>query len=63
MGIRRIYWINDWPTIYMPVTVTFNSADYPKHIGKKLGVSFRNAGDKNSVMAVDSVTVHVADAI
>jgi beta-xylosidase len=61
MGIRRLYWVNDWPTIYMPVTVSFNSNDYPEINGKELAVAFRNAGDKNSIMAVDFVTVNVSN--
>lgn len=57
MGIRRLYWVNDWPTIYMPVTVSFNADNHPDVFGKKLGISFRNIGEANSIMAVDSITV------
>ena len=60
MGIRRLYWVNDWPTIYQPVTVTFSADEYPQVIGKKLGVSFRNAGEENSILAVDSVSVTIS---
>jgi hypothetical protein len=45
----------------MPVTVSFNSNDYPEINGKELAVAFRNAGDKNSIMAVDFVTVNVSN--
>ncbi|MGB5895059.1 MAG: family 43 glycosylhydrolase, partial [Ignavibacteriaceae bacterium] len=53
MGIRRLYWVNDWPTIYMPLKVSFSADDYPKVIGKKLNASFRNIGEAGSVLAVD----------
>jgi beta-xylosidase len=60
MGIRRLYWVDDWPTIWTPVTVNFKADDFPAAIGKKLGVSFRNAGHRDSKMAVDHVTVQVS---
>jgi beta-xylosidase len=59
MGIRRLYWVNDWPTIYMPITVSFNADDYPETIGKNLVVSFRNTGDPRSILAVDLVELNV----
>jgi len=63
MGIRRLYWVNDWPTIYMPVEVSFNADDHAELIGKKLGVSFRNIGEVNSVLAVDNITVTVTSSL
>jgi len=63
MGIRRLYLVNDWPTIYMPIEVTFSADDHPEIIGKKLGISFRNIGEVNSVLAVDNVTVSVASSV
>jgi hypothetical protein len=59
MGIRRLYWVNGWPTIYIPVTVTYKTDDHPESIGKKLGVSFRNIGAQNSLLAVDNLTVSI----
>jgi hypothetical protein len=59
MGIRRLYWVNDWPTIYMPIEVSFKADDYPELIGKKLSVSFRNIGDENSILAVDLLSLMV----
>jgi hypothetical protein len=59
MGIRRLYWVNDWPTIYVPVKVSFNSDDHPELLGKKLSVSFRNIGEPNSILAVDHVSLIV----
>ncbi len=59
MGMRRLYWVNDLPTIYTPITVSFNADDYPETIGKKLGISFRNIGEAESAMAVDSVTLNM----
>jgi hypothetical protein len=57
MGIRRLYWVDDRPTIWMPVTVSFIADEHPKSIGKKLCVSFRNAGEGKSVLAVDYVSL------
>lgn len=59
MGIRRLYWVNDWPTIYKPVTVSFNADDYPELIGKKLTASFKNIGESNSELAVDHVSLEI----
>lgn len=58
-GIRQIYWINDWPTIWQPVTLTFKADDYPDAIGKKLGIAFRNAGETGSIIGVDSVNLDI----
>lgn len=61
LGIRRLYWVNDWPTIWTPVKLKFNADDHPDAIGKKLGISFRNVGGVESVLAVDSLTLSVSD--
>jgi hypothetical protein len=62
MGIRRLYWVDDWPTIWMPVKVTFNADDHPELIGRKLEVAFRNAGEPGSELAVDKISVSVVDS-
>ena len=56
MGIRRLYWVNDWPTIWTPITVTFNANDYPGSIGQELGISLRNTGSGSNA-AFDHVSL------
>ncbi len=55
MGIRRLYWVDDWPTIWFPVEVSFNVDDHPEAIGEKLTISFQNSGRGDSRLAVDHV--------
>jgi len=62
MGIRRLYWIDDWPTIWMPVEVTLIADDHPEFIGKKLEIGFRNAGEAGSELGVDLITISVTKA-
>ncbi|MHC4255531.1 MAG: family 43 glycosylhydrolase [Planctomycetota bacterium] len=56
MGIRRLYWVNDWPTIWTPITVTFNADDHPASIGQTLGISLRNTGSGSNA-AFDYVSL------
>ncbi len=58
MGIRRLYWVNDWPTIWTPITVTFNANDHLDAVGQTLGISMRNSGS-GSTAAFDHVTLTV----
>lgn len=57
MGIRRLHWVEGWPTIWRPVTVSFFSDDVPGAIGKPLTISVGNTGDAGSVLAIDRVRV------
>ena len=57
LGIRKLYFVNDWPTIWTPITVTFNSNDYPSSIGQTLGISVRNVGDASSTAGIDYVAL------
>jgi beta-xylosidase len=57
MGIRRIYWYQGWPTIWMPMKVSFEANDHPESIGNKLTVAFRNTGEYTSKLAVDAISL------
>jgi hypothetical protein len=61
MGIRRLYWAGGWPTIWTPVTATFNADNHPESIGKRLGVGFSNSGERGSVAAFDLFNIGVLD--
>ncbi|MHC5075537.1 MAG: family 43 glycosylhydrolase [Planctomycetota bacterium] len=57
-GIRELHWVHDWPVVaYTPIEITFKSDDHPDAMGKKLGISFRNAGDPNSTAAFDHASL------
>jgi hypothetical protein len=56
-GIREILWVNHWPTIWIPIEVTFNADDYPEAMGKQIDIPFKNTGEENSVLAVDHVSL------
>ena len=61
LGIRELYWVNDWPTIWTPITITFDVGDYPASIGQQLGISFRNTGS-GSYAAFDHVSIEYTPA-
>ncbi len=58
-GIRKLYWGDDWPTIWTPLTISFDADDHPEAIGQRLGISSRNTGDGSSIAAFDFVSVTV----
>jgi hypothetical protein len=41
LGIRKMYWVRGWPTIWAPITVTFSAEDNPDAIGQKLGIALQ----------------------
>ena len=59
MGIRRIYWVDDWPTIWKPITLSFSADEYPALTGKQISISFKNTGETNSSLAVDAVSFEI----
>jgi sucrose-6-phosphate hydrolase SacC (GH32 family) len=56
-GIRKLYWVNDWPTIWVPITLTFNAYDYPESIGQALGIKMRNSGESSTYIAFDHLSL------
>jgi hypothetical protein len=59
MGIRRIYWYEGWPTVWIPFEVTLKADDFPKLKGKQLEIAFRNTGEADSKLAVDAITLSI----
>ena len=53
MGIRRLYWVDGWPTIWTPIQVTFPAVDHPEAVGERLQVELSNVGDTSSLAAFD----------
>ena len=48
--------VTDWPTIWTPITLTFNADDHPAAIGEQLGISLRNTGSGSNA-AFDHVSL------
>merc|ERR1711924_175564 len=63
MGIRKVEWVDGWPTVWKKVTLTHTVDEGSGHVGKTVGVGFRSTGDEGSHAAFDlvSVTVHRAN--
>jgi arabinan endo-1,5-alpha-L-arabinosidase len=63
LGIRKMYWVRGWPTIWTPITISFDADDDPDAVGKKIGIALKNNGDRGSVAAFDWVNLEVADEV
>jgi len=58
MGIRKLYWVNGWPTIWTPLTVKFVANDNPDTIGQSLTIKIGNYGNSDSHAAFDLVEAY-----
>ena len=55
MGIRELYWANGWPTIWIPIKLTFTA---PSELqGQELEIALSNSGQPSSVVAFDDLKV------
>ena len=57
MGIRNLYFYDEWPTIWKPYSITFNSNEFPHMIGENLGLRFKNSGFSSSIVAIDNISI------
>ena len=55
LAVRKVFWVDGWPTISTPLTVSFRADDHRTVIGKRLEIDFNNTGDRESVVACDDV--------
>ena len=62
LAIRRVYWVEGCPTLWMPITVSHRADDQPEAIGKRLEIGFGNTGEPASVAAFDAVRLEMTDA-
>ena len=62
LGIRKMYWVEGWPTIWTPLIISFRADDYPAAIGKRLAIGFGNTGEPGSAAAFDAVRLKMADS-
>jgi len=61
MGIRQLYWVNGWPTIWTPLTVKFVANDNPDTIGQTLSIKIGSYGNSDSHAAFDLVKAYHYD--
>ena len=61
LGIRTIYWVNGWPTIWQLLSITFkvNTEASRREIGQPLTILLSNVGEKFSVVAFDLIDIAV----
>ena len=60
-AIHEMHIVNDWPTIWSPLTITVDADDHPDSIGKPLVVRLLNIGTEDSMIGVDHVSIKVTD--
>ena len=60
MGIRRLYWVDGWPTIWTPMEITYRADDHPDAIGERLQIELENTGAPSSMAAFDLVSARVS---
>lgn len=61
MGIRRLHWVDGWPTIWEPISVKFNADDVPGAVGSRIGITLRSIGDPASIAAFDNISIKASD--
>lgn len=57
MGIRRLRFVDGWPTIWTPISVTIEADDVPALVGQPLAVALTSIGEPGSTVAFDRVTI------
>ena len=56
LGIRKVYWVHGWPTIWTPITVSISAADHPEFIGENIVLRIEHTGDAGSMIAIDDIS-------
>lgn len=56
-GIRPVYFVNGWPTMWTPLEMSFSADCFPDAIGENLSIQFRNTGTAGSILGVDHITI------
>ena len=62
MGIRELHWEQGWPTIWRPITVSFDADDTPQLIGQPITIALLSLGEPGSIVAYDHLTIRSVDA-
>ena len=57
MGIRKVEWVEDWPTIYSAIELVVTAEDLERLPHSKMSLRFRNSGQTDSALAIDLITL------
>ena len=57
MGIRELYWVDDWPTVWQPIQVYVSARDLRSVAGRELGIALASNGEPLTEAGFDLVTV------